>query len=114
MSPETADGIRIVSLGIEPRGEVLYVLNASMRSYLGLSRDAEYFHAIRPARLEDPVVGDGKRLVGELLCSCAGGTFGQRCYWTKLAIELETGDRGILMDSVPALPGPAWLTGAVR
>jgi len=110
----TPDGTRIVALLLEPKPATLYVVSASLRTYLGLSRDGTYLHAIRPARIEDPVVGDGKRIAGELVCSCAGRSFGQRCYWTDLATALENGDRGFVMDPVPSLEAPAWLAGAVR
>jgi len=103
MTTETRDGIRIVSLGIDPRPDTLYVVNAHLRSYLGLSRDGLYMHAVRPARLEDPVVGDGKFTVGSLLCSCAAGEFGRACYWTRLAEDLETGERGGVIEPIPWL-----------
>lgn len=110
MTAETRDGLRVVSLGIVPDPATLYVFSAHERSYHGLSSDGTYLHSIRPARIDDPSVADGTTQVGELLCSCAGGRYGKQCYWTKLAIALERGDRGFVMDPLPA-DEPAWLAG---
>lgn len=91
MSP---DGIAIVSLFVDPRPRTLWVVSADLRTYLGLSRDGSYLHVIRPARLEDPLVGDGKAVAGELICNCAGASYGRRCYWTQLATALEASHPG--------------------
>jgi hypothetical protein len=104
------DGIRIVHQPIDDRPLTLVVVDAHRRTYMGLSRDLSYWHAIRPARIEDPIVGDGKRIAGELLCSCAGGSFGQRCYWTQLAEALEQGDQGFVIEHpAPADEDIAWM-----
>ncbi len=79
-----------VSVAIEP--DALIVVSRSLRSYLGLSRDGGYLHHIRPARLEEPIVGDGKRAAGALTCDCRGGTVRGTCYWVERAEALEAGD----------------------
>lgn len=67
----------------------LVILDGTRREYLGLSRDGTYWHHVRVARLEDPVVADGTVPVGALTCDCAAGKFGRACYWTKAAQALE-------------------------
>lgn len=77
-------------VSIEP--DTLLVVDAARRSYLGLSRDGKYLHHVRPARKDDPTVGDGLVREGDLTCDCAAGRFGHHeCYWTKRAMELEAG-----------------------
>lgn len=67
----------------------LVVFDRERRVYLGLNRAGDAYHMIQPAQIWDPRVGDGKVLVGELVCTCQGGTFHGTCYQIQIAIELE-------------------------
>jgi len=72
--------------------ETLIVVDATRRSYLGVSRDGSYLHHVRPARKDDPTVGDGLVRESDLTCDCAAGRFGHHdCYWTKAARGYEAG-----------------------
>lgn len=106
MSPRTQAPVRIVHVAFEAMPDTLVVVDAGRRTYLGLSTDRTYWHSVRPARLDDPVVGDGKRAVGELLCSCVAGEYGRPCYWTEIAAACERGDRGFIVDRIA---DPSWV-----
>lgn len=80
----------------------LVVYDRERRLYLGLNRAGDAYHVIQPARPWDPRVGDGKVLVGELVCDCEGGTFHGVCYQTQLAVELETAE-------ADAAAAPRWM-----
>jgi hypothetical protein len=81
--------------------DTLVVLDASRRIYAGLSREGDYWHLIQPARLEDPRVGDGIRIAGQLVCSCPGGIYRGSCYYVRRAEALE--------GTTEADQGPTWL-----
>lgn len=111
----SVDDVRIVHVGVGAMPNTLVVLDAKRRTYAGLARGGDYWHLLRPARLDDPLVGDGKRAVGELLCSCVGAAYGHMCYWTQLATALEAGDRGFLViQAADPWPDdtPAWMRDA--
>lgn len=105
------DDTRLVYLRAPAEPNTLVVVDAGRRTYLGLSNDGSYFHALRPARLDDPIVGDGKKAVGALLCSCVAAAYGRDCRWTTLATALERGDVGhkpvLLDDDITWLQQPA-------
>ncbi len=87
-----------------PIGDVddLVVLDATRRTYAGLSTSGDYWHLIQPARPDDPRVGDGlERRAGELVCTCAGGTYRGTCWRTK---EAEAFEAGIPRENAP-VPG---------
>lgn len=67
----------------------LVVLDRERRLYAGLNREGTAWHVIQPAQLWDPRVGDGLVVVGQLVCSCQGGTFRGVCYRTKEARAFE-------------------------
>jgi hypothetical protein len=67
----------------------LVVLDRERRLYAGTNRDGTGWHVIQPARPDDPRVGDGLRQAGQLVCTCAGGTFRGTCYRTVEAERFE-------------------------
>lgn len=70
----------------------LVVLSSSLRTYAALSSRGDRLHLMQPAIVEDPRVGDGKRRVGELVCSCASGLHARGVCWAvKLAVSYEIG-----------------------
>lgn len=69
--------------------EALVVLDATRRLYAGLNHEGTAWHVIQPAQVWDPRVADGLRKVGQLVCTCQGGTFHGSCYRTKQAEDLE-------------------------
>lgn len=87
-------------LSVQP--ETLVILDATRRLYAGLNREGTGWHVIQPARLDDPRVGDGLRQAGQLVCTCAGGTFRGTCYRTEQAERFE----GQMADQEAA---PSWL-----
>lgn len=78
------------ALPIKP--DTLIVISRELRSYLGLSRDGGYLHHVRPVRLEEPIVADGKRVAGDLTCDCRGGQVRGTCYWVSRCESLEASD----------------------
>ena len=70
-------------------GNGLWIFDRRARSYLGLSRDGTYWHHVRPARMDDPVVGDGLVKAGDLTCDCVAGKFGRACHRVKEARAFE-------------------------
>jgi hypothetical protein len=70
-------------------GDGLLVLDATRRVYAGLARDRASYHLIQPARPDDPRVVDQLRAAGDLVCTCAGGTFRGTCYRTTQAEAFE-------------------------
>jgi hypothetical protein len=84
---------------IGPVEDALVVLDATRRTYAGISRDGSYWHLIQPARLGDPRVTDGIRQVGQLVCTCRGGTFHGTCYRIDEAERLEGGMRDPVDDA---------------
>ena len=91
--------IVIASVPLVP--QQLVVLSTPLRTYAALGSHGDRMHLIQPAILEDPRVGDGKRRVGELVCSCASGLHARGVCWAvKLALAFEIGMR----------PDPDWMT----
>ena len=83
-------GIVVMSLGWN--GDALVVLDAARRLYVGLSRDAGYWHCVHPAQVdmvnaENAVI----RQVGQLVCGCKGGQFRGTCYRVQEAEAFEAG-----------------------
>jgi hypothetical protein len=71
----------------------LHILSIEYRLYIGLSRDGSYLHVIAP-RQADVQDSDGivVHAIGELACTCAGGTFHGSCYRLRQAEAYEKGD----------------------
>lgn len=82
---------RIVYLHVEATEDALVVLDAERRTYAAVNREGTAYHLIQPARPDDPRVGDGLRSAGELVCTCAGGTFRGFCYRVREAEAFEAG-----------------------
>ena len=95
--------IRIVHAPIAAEPETLMVVDASRRLYVGLSRDASYFHLVQPRQfdIED---GDGNVVAraGELECRCRGFLSHGHCYMATAAVAFE----GEAADQAAA---PSWL-----
>lgn len=81
--------MNIIHLPVPLTSDTLVVSSARLREYLGLSRDGGYLHHVRPARLEEPIVGEGKRNAGALTCDCRGGQVRGFCYWVERAEQFE-------------------------
>lgn len=67
----------------------LRVVDAVLRVYAGVSRDATYLHLIRPLRESDFRVREGQSAIGDLMCDCIGAQSHGSCYRLKEAIALE-------------------------
>lgn len=80
----------------------LVVYDRERRLYLALNRAGDAYHVIQPAQAWDPRVGDDLVRVGELVCSCQGGTFRGVCYQTQAAVELESA-------AADEAAAPSWL-----
>lgn len=93
--------------------EELIVLSLELRTYASLSSKGGRFHLLQPAVAADPRVGDGKRLAGELVCTCEAGLMGRLCWATKFAEAFEAGEIGRKPELRTAVPIPdedlAWL-----
>lgn len=70
-------------------GDGLIVLDADLRTYAAINRAGDRYHLIQPLEINHPLVGDGKRIAGELGCSCSGGVFKGSCYQVELAEQYE-------------------------
>lgn len=79
--------------------ENLMVLDAERRLYAALRADGGSYHLVQPAGLDDPRVGDGKLLAGELVCTCPGGIYRGGCWVTKAAAMFEGRDREAIAEA---------------
>lgn len=85
----------VVYRAIGEVGDALTILDASRRTYAGLSRDGQYWHLIAPfAGVE-----------GVLVCTCKGGRTHGRCWRMHQAIAFEAGDA---RQASPAFARPSW------
>jgi hypothetical protein len=81
--------MNIIQVGIPLEPDTLVVLSAELREYVGLSHEGGYLHHVRPLRLEEPIVGEGRRSAGALTCDCRGGQVRGSCYWVTRAESFE-------------------------
>lgn len=94
----------LVFASIAERSGALVILDAGRRLYAGLSRNGSYWHVVTPSQVEihhdetDEVI----RGIGQLFCTCKGGTFHGSCYRLEQAVAFEAGD-------ADRLAAPAWM-----
>lgn len=82
----------LISRSLGNVGDALVILDAKRRLYVGLSRDAGYWHVVHPAQVdlinaENAVI----RSVGQLVCTCKGSAFRGTCYRVGEAEAFEAG-----------------------
>lgn len=65
------------------RTDLLVVLDAIRRLYVGLDESSEYWHVVRPRR---PAEKPWERRTGALTCDC-----GEHCHWLVEAKRFESG-----------------------
>ncbi len=110
--------MRIVFGPVPLEPDTLVIASAARREYLALSRDGTYVHHVRPARLDEPIVGDGLRVADELTCDCNGGRFRGTCYQVMNAELFERGQADAVaipwLDSRVGLDNPAGAGEAVE
>jgi hypothetical protein len=104
--------VRVVAVSIDVQTDTLVVFDAHRGPTWACRVTAATTTAsARPARRPDRQ--DGKRIAGELTCSCPAGVFARRCYWTQLADALEKGDRGFALTHPDPDPDDiAWMRDA--
>lgn len=84
----------LVFAPLDDRSSALVILDARRRVYAGLSRGGDYWHLISPSQYEiRDEDGNPTRNVGDLFCTCKGGTFRGTCYRTKEAEVFEGTER---------------------